>query len=179
MGSLVIVAVVLLAVTCVSLVMLLSRSAQRPPQDDPAWDAWWAARCATLAEAEARAEALLVAHRAPAQRAQLQWEDALDIPSPHLPGRVYCIPRRRGMVAVYEAGRLRWWLCVGPAVWVPDADVVLTHKLMIEGDELAYLRVANSFPATRGQPAHVTTRPRRWGPSPDRQARRPGSGGGV
>ncbi len=155
MGSLVIVAVLVLAVTCVSLVVLPPWwSARRPPRDAPA-------RRVAQTAAEARAEALLVAHLTPAQYAQLRWEGALDIPSPSIPGRVYRIPRRRGMVEVYEGGRLRWWLCVGPVAWVPDADVVLTHKLMIEGDEPGYLRAANHFPATGGRMARVTTMPRR------------------
>ncbi len=155
MGSLVIVGLLALAVAGVSLVVLPPWwSARRPPRDDPA-------RRVAQTTAEVWAEALLVAQLTPAQHAQLQREEALDIPSPNIPGRVYRIPRRRGLVAVSEAGRLRWWLCVGPAVWVPDADVVLTHKLMIEGDEPGYLRAANHFPATRGQPARVTTRPRR------------------
>ncbi len=155
MGPLIIVGVLLLAVTCVCLVVLPPWwSARRPPRDDPA-------RRVAQTAAEARAEALLVAQLTPAQYAQLQHEGALDLPSPHIPGRVYRIPRRRGMVGVYETGRLRWWLCVGPAAWVPDADVVLTHKLMIEGDEPGYLRAANYFPATGGHAARVTTRPRR------------------
>ncbi len=155
MGSLVIVGLLALVVTGVSLVVLpLWWSARRPSRDDRAWHV-------ALTAAEARAEALLAAQLTPAQYAQLQRWGALDIPSPHLPGRVYRIPRRRGLVEVYEGGRLRWGLCVGPAAWLPDADVVLTHKLMIAGDEPGYLRVANHFPATPGHAARVTTFPRR------------------
>ncbi len=155
MGSLVIVGLLALVVTGVSLVVLPPWwSARRPPRDTPA-------PRATLAAAEARAEALLIGQLTPAQYTQLQREGALDLPSPGIPGRVYRIPRRRGMVAVYEGGRLRWWLCVGPAAWLPDADVVLTHTLMIAGDEPGYLRAANHFPATGWATARVATRPRR------------------
>ncbi len=155
MGPLVIVGVLLLAATGLSLVVLpFWWSARRPPRDDPAWHT-------ARAAAKARAEALLAAHLTPAQYAQLQREGAFDLPSPHIPGRVYRVPRRRGMVEVYEGGRLRWGLCVAPVAWVPDADVVLTHKLMIAGDEPGYLRAANRFPATGRRMARVTTLPRR------------------
>ncbi|MDP9371484.1 MAG: hypothetical protein M3Q65_03305, partial [Chloroflexota bacterium] len=110
---------------------------------------------------EARAEALLAAHLTPAQCAELQRWGARDLPSPRIPGRVYRVPRRRGMVGVYEGGRLARWLCAEPVAWVPDADVVLTHTLMIAGDEPGYLRAANRFPATLGHTVRVTTRPRR------------------
>ncbi len=63
---------------------------------------------------------------------------------------------------VYEGGRLTWWRCVGPATWVPDTDVVLTHTLMIAGDEPGYLRAANHYPAVAGRTMCGTTLPGRW-----------------
>jgi len=36
-------------------------------------------------------------------------------------------------------------LCVGPVDPLPDADVVLIHKLMIEANEDEYLKAANVF----------------------------------
>ena len=147
MEALVVMGLLLLAAAGVP---LLARWSQSPTQPAP-----------LVAAAAARAEALLVAQLTPAQYAQLRREGALDLPSPSIPGRVYRIPRERDLVRVYEGGRLTWWLCVGPVAPVPDADVVLTHTLMIAGDEAGYLRTANHFPATRGHPARVTTRPRR------------------
>jgi hypothetical protein len=38
-------------------------------------------------------------------------------------------------------------LRVAPACRLPAADVLLTHKLLIEGGEARYLRVANHSPA--------------------------------
>ena len=32
-----------------------------------------------------------------------------------------------------------------PTRWVPDGDLVLMHKLMIEANEAEYLRTANFF----------------------------------
>ncbi len=46
-----------------------------------------------------------------------------------------------------EHNELRERLCVQPASnGLPDADVVLMHKLLIESDERAYLLTANHFP---------------------------------
>jgi hypothetical protein len=39
-------------------------------------------------------------------------------------------------------------LCVQPIDPVPDGDVVMMHKLMIEGNEEEYLRIANRFEPT-------------------------------
>jgi hypothetical protein len=82
----------------------------------------------------------------------------LDIPSPTIDGRIYRIPYCPGRVEVIDQGSLTARLCVVSTSWVPAADMVLTHKLLIEGDEARYLSVANHFPA-RG-----TRRIGRWYP---------------
>jgi hypothetical protein len=46
-------------------------------------------------------------------------------------------------VAVAEGGVDVALLCIAPVDWLPPSDVVLAHKLMIEGDEQEYLRRAN------------------------------------
>ena len=71
----------------------------------------------------------------------------LDVPSPSIPDRVYRVPYFQGMVDVIERGVATMRLCVVPTRWVPDPDVVIMHKLLIEGDETRYLRLANRFPA--------------------------------
>jgi hypothetical protein len=71
----------------------------------------------------------------------------LDLPSPMIAGRTYRIPFAPGRVEVIEQGRIIARLCVVSIGWIPAADMVLTHKLLIEGDEARYLRVANHFPA--------------------------------
>ena len=71
----------------------------------------------------------------------------LEIPSPTRPDRVYRIPRGPGQVLVEERGRVMERLCLQPEVaGLPEADVVLMHKLLIEADEDRYLATANHFP---------------------------------
>jgi hypothetical protein len=96
-------------------------------------------------DAERRAEELLQSQLTPEEYRQLTSQGYLRVSSPRNPNRVYLIPRYRGLVRVYEQGRSVMRLCVGPVEQVPDADVVLMHKLMIEGNEEEYLRTANVF----------------------------------
>ena len=101
--------------------------------------------------AEGRAGALLEDLLTEDERRQLGRDGYLGVPSPSRPGRTYRVPRHRGQVRVYEGTTLVLALCVEPVEWLPDGDVVLLHKLMIEGDEAEYLRVANHFTPTGGQ----------------------------
>jgi hypothetical protein len=101
--------------------------------------------------AEGRPGALLRDLLTEDERRQLERDGYLGVPSPSRPGRTYRVPRRRGQVRVYEGGALVLALCVEPAERLPDGDMVLLHKLMIEGDEEEYLRVANHFTPTGRQ----------------------------
>lgn len=96
-------------------------------------------------EAEKKAESLLQQMLTPEQGLELEHRGYLEVASPSREGRVYRVPRGRGMVSVYEDGRAVMSLCVQPVEWVPGADVVLMHKLMIEGNEEDYLKTANQF----------------------------------
>lgn len=96
-------------------------------------------------EAERRAESLLQEVLDPDQARDLEHRGYLEVPSPSRQGRIYRVPRGRGMVSVYEDGRAVMSLCVQPVEWIPGADVVLMHKLMIEGNEEDYLKTANQF----------------------------------
>jgi hypothetical protein len=78
---------------------------------------------------------------------QVAQRGYLDVPSPKFAGRIYRIPYGPGRVEVIDQGYLTARLCVMPSSWVPPADLVITHKLLIEGDEERYLSVANHFPA--------------------------------
>ncbi len=95
--------------------------------------------------AEEKAERLLQSHLTPEEWRLLQTQGYLRVPSPSTPGRIYLIPRDRSLVRVYEQGKPVLRLCVGPVENVPDADVILMHKLLIEGAEDEYLRTANYF----------------------------------
>ena len=94
---------------------------------------------------EQRAEVLLRDVLSAGQLHQLRRRGYLDVPSPSRPNRSYRIPRSRDQVRVYEDGRLIERLCVQAVEPVPTGDVVLMHKLMIEGNEAEYLRLANHF----------------------------------
>jgi hypothetical protein len=76
---------------------------------------------------------------------QLMRNGYLDIPSPRDQGCVYRVPRAQGLVGVIEQGRCKMSLCLQSLEWVPDADMVAIHKLMIEADEETYLQTANKL----------------------------------
>jgi hypothetical protein len=95
--------------------------------------------------AQDRAEALLRDVLTPEEYTQLGEHGYLEVRSPSQPTRIYCVPRGPGRVAVHEGGEVIETLCVGPSEWLPPGDVVLTHKLMIEGNEQEYLRRANRY----------------------------------
>jgi hypothetical protein len=77
----------------------------------------------------------------------------LDLPSPSHPQRFYRVPRAYGRVHLIENERLQASLCLQPLEWVPEADFVVIHKLMIEADEETYLLKAN-----RIVPIHASRR---------------------
>ncbi len=95
--------------------------------------------------AEQRADALLRDVLTPAQYHQLRRRGYVDVPSPTWANRVYRIPRSRDQVRVYEGGRLLERLCVQAIEPMPTGDIVVMHKLMIEGNEAEYLHTANHF----------------------------------
>jgi len=90
------------------------------------------------------------------QRDELGANGHFSIKSPHYPGREYRVWGTARPVDVFEAGKLTMSLCVESLDPLPPGDVVLMHKLMIEGNEKEYLRVANRLSA--GPPR------RGWGP---------------
>jgi len=93
--------------------------------------------------AQRRARLLLHEFLSADERAQLERRHHLVVPSRIRPGRVYLVPAEPGLVSVYESGRQTQLLCVRPTVPLPDADMVLAHKLMIECCEDEYLALAN------------------------------------
>jgi hypothetical protein len=95
--------------------------------------------------AHERAEALLRELLTEAEYDQLRRCGYLEVRSPSRSTRTYRVPRGLGRVAVHEGDVEIEALCVMPVGWLPPGDIVLTHKLMIEGDEQEYLRRANHF----------------------------------
>jgi hypothetical protein len=102
-------------------------------------------------QATVRAEKLLRDSLPREQYQQLEHFGYLDLPSQLDPARIYRIPRLRGRVQVYESyllgttllRRKTAELCVIACEPVPDADLILAHKWMIEADEVRYLSTAN------------------------------------
>ena len=99
--------------------------------------------------AEERAEALLRELLSAEEYRQLGQLGYLEVRSRAQPGRRYRIPRHWGLVQVLEDAVPIALLCVKSTEPVPAADGVLMHKLMIEGNEEDYLRIANRFQLTR------------------------------
>lgn len=102
---------------------------------------WWPV------PAERRAESLLRDTLSQREYTQLCYNGYLEVPSPGRTERTYRVPRGPGQVLVLDGGRVTERLCVQPAMGgLPEADVVLMHKLLIEADEDTYLQTANHFP---------------------------------
>jgi hypothetical protein len=99
-------------------------------------------------EAQERADALLRHVLGEESYRLLDRRGYLDVTSPSRPRRIYRIPRHHGQVKVYEGGVPVMALCVQSVEPIPDGDAVLMHKLMIEGNEAEYLKVANRFEPT-------------------------------
>lgn len=95
--------------------------------------------------AEHRAHQLMREILSAAQYQQLSRHGYVEVASPAIPHRVYRIPGAGGLVRVYEQGHAVMDLCLQPVDPLPDGDVVIMHKLMIEGNEQEYLAKANHF----------------------------------
>ncbi|HEU5441938.1 MAG TPA: hypothetical protein VFU88_21840 [Ktedonobacterales bacterium] len=95
--------------------------------------------------AERRAHALMREVLNPEQLQQLSRHGYVEVPSPSIPHRVYRVPGAGGLVRVYEQGHAIMDLCLQPLEPLPDGDVIVMHKLMIEGNEHEYLAKANHF----------------------------------
>jgi len=95
--------------------------------------------------ADSRAKALLREMLSENQYQQLIKYGYLEVMSPTIDHRVYRIPGAGGLVKVYERGCAIMELCLQPAEPLPDGDVVVMHKLMIEANEQEYLKQANHF----------------------------------
>ena len=76
---------------------------------------------------------------------QLTKRAYIEVTSPTDPGRVYRIPRSPGLVRVYDHGVAVRDLCIQPVDYLPSADVIAMHKLMIQGAEHEYLARARHF----------------------------------
>jgi hypothetical protein len=109
-----------------------------------AWHDWWLPMRAQIRAAR-RARALLRDLLTEREYRTLTRHGYLEVASPSNAQRVYRIPGGGGLVRVYDGGTAVMDLCLQPAEPLPEGDVVLLHKLMIEGNEQEYLARANHF----------------------------------
>ncbi|MFI5272392.1 MAG: hypothetical protein ACHQ4H_05080 [Ktedonobacterales bacterium] len=105
----------------------------------------WSHSLRSRVVAERRAHALLRELLSPEQARQLSKHGYVEVRSPSIPHRVYRVPGAGGLVRVYEQGHAMMDLCLQPLDPLPDGDLVVMHKLMIEGNEHEYLAKANHF----------------------------------
>ncbi|MCL5257528.1 MAG: hypothetical protein M1319_07005 [Chloroflexi bacterium] len=96
-------------------------------------------------EAVLRAQAMLRDLLTDEEYQQVNSRGYLVVRSKVNPAQEYHIPRYQGKVRVYEDGKLVAGLCLQPYEVLPDADVIMMHKLMLEGAEETYLAEANHF----------------------------------
>lgn len=111
------------------------------------------------ASADARADRLARELLTPAEYAQLVERGYLEVRSRTRPGRVYRIPADPGLVAVRDGDAPPVYLCLQPLERLPSRDVVLLHKLMIEGAEAEYWRRANVLTLQRPRPRYRGDQP--------------------
>ncbi|HEV2238100.1 MAG TPA: hypothetical protein VGR57_15675 [Ktedonobacterales bacterium] len=101
--------------------------------------------------AEARARVMLREMLTDGQYEQLTRDGFLEVPSPSVAQRLYRIPWSAGRVCMVDDGQEVAELCLQSTEPLPDSDLVVLHKLMIEGNEREYLAKANHFaPGTLG-----------------------------
>ncbi len=110
----------------------------------PHWSRWRASVGEHLS-ADGRARALLREMLSEGEYQQLTKFGYLEVSSPSNDQRVYRIPGAGGLVRVYERGTAVMELCLQSTEPLPDGDLILLHKLMIQGNEQEYLAKANHF----------------------------------
>jgi hypothetical protein len=111
---------------------------------DGSWPRWAGALHRRML-AERRANNLMRDLLSSDQLQQLSRHGYVEVASPSYPDRVYRVPGAGGLVRVYEQGHAIMDLCLQPLDPLPDGDLVVMHKLMIEGNEHEYLTKANHF----------------------------------
>lgn len=133
--------VLLLAVWVLFLVLALFYLARIGDGD---WGRW-SHMLGDRISAEHRAHGLMREMLTPLEYQQLSRHGYVEVTSPSIAHRIYRIPSAGGLVRVYEQGHAVMDLCLQPVDPLPDGDVVVMHKLMIQGNEQEYLAKANHF----------------------------------
>lgn len=100
-----------------------------------------------------RADALVQRVLSAGEREQLRRDGFLELQSPSVSGRRYRIPRRGSPVAVLEPTGRVIYLCLQPDAPVPPQELLIVHKLLLEGAEDAYWQRANRVGRAMGRGA--------------------------
>jgi hypothetical protein len=85
------------------------------------------------------------------ERLQMQQTGFLEVSSGIVPGRRYRIPRRGSPVAALEPDGRVVYLCLQPESPVAGNELVLVHKLLLEGAEAEYWQRANRVGRAMGR----------------------------
>jgi hypothetical protein len=102
-------------------------------------------------DAGRRAEALVRRVLSDAERAQLRRDGFLEIRSGLVAGRRYRIPRRGSPVASLEPDGRVVYLCLQPSTPVAESELIVVHKLLLEGAEADYWQRANRVGRAMGR----------------------------
>ena len=102
-------------------------------------------------EASRRAEALAQRVLSDQERDQLRRDGFLEVLSPSVRGRRYRIPRRGSPVAVLEPTGRVLYLCLQPDTPVAPEELLVVHKLLLEGAEDEYWKLANRVGRAMGR----------------------------
>jgi hypothetical protein len=100
---------------------------------------WWQSRLA----AQRRADELVRRALSDAERRQLEQTGFLEVRSGLVPGRRYRIPACGAPIAVLEPDGRLVYLCLQPSTPVARQELVVVHKLLLEGAEADYWVRAN------------------------------------
>lgn len=100
-----------------------------------------------------RAEALVGRVLSEEDRARLRRDGFLEVPSQLVRGRRYRIPAGGSPVAVLEPDGRVGYLCLQPESDIPRAELVVIHKLLLEGAEADYWQRANRVGRPMGRGA--------------------------
>lgn len=109
-----------------------------------------AVMCWRASVAEWRARLLLRDMLTDAEYQQLAADGYLEVTSPSEEQRIYRIPRAGGRVRMYEGEWLVCELCLRSTKSLPLSDLLVLHKLLIEGNEAGYLATANHVAPDEG-----------------------------
>jgi hypothetical protein len=90
-----------------------------------------------------RADALVRRVLTEAERSQLRREGFFEVRSGLMDGRTYRIPPGGAAVASLEPDGRVEYLCLQPETQVPRSELVVVHKLLLEGAEAEYRARAN------------------------------------